>query len=64
MNATLKAFAHTILSFIAFVAPTIIAQHASFFNMSIGAAIGLVLNFLLSYTVATTTGASAKQNMR
>ena len=61
MNAYLKAFAHTVLSFVAFVAPTIIANNPSVFNVSIGAGVALVLNFLLSYTVATTTGASAHQ---
>ena len=61
MPSYVKAALHTLVSFIAFVAPTIIANHASFFNMSIGAAVGLVLNFLLSHTVATTTGASARQ---
>lgn len=60
MNAIFKALLHSALTIVALIAPTIFAQHASFFNMSLGAAIGLLLNFLVSYTIPTTTGASAR----
>lgn len=64
MPSSIKAFLHSALTITALIAPTYLAQHASFFNMSLGAFIGLVLNFLLSYTIPTTTGKSAMQNMR
>lgn len=63
MPASIKAFLHSFLTIVALVAPTVMASNASLFNMSLGAFIGLVLNFLLSYTIPTTTGKSAMQNL-
>lgn len=61
MNSFFKGSFHTLITILALALPGIIAHHASLFNMTIGTALGILVNWALSHTIPTTTGASAKQ---
>ncbi len=60
MNSFLKGFTHSILSALGLLLPTLISHNPTF-DTTIGAVLMLGLNWLLSHTVATTTGRSAEQ---
>lgn len=60
MKSYLKAIVHTIFTFAAFYLPTVI-DHNQILNNSVGAVIALIINYVISHTIATTNGASAIQ---
>lgn len=61
MPSSLKAVCHTILSIIGLWLPTLISTN-QWGTLTIGAVLTAILNFLLSYTIPTTTGASRMQS--
>ena len=63
MNSTLKGLIHAILGAIALILPTVLAHYSSIANISIGMLLSWAVNTAFSYTVPTTTGASAQQNL-
>lgn len=60
MNSFLKGILHTLLP-VAAIWVTSWVAHSGFADMTIGSGVGLVLNWLLSHFIPTTTGASARQ---
>lgn len=60
MNSGLKGIAHTILTIVSLMLPALINQ-SGWSQLTIGGLIAIAVNWALSHTVATTTGASAKQ---
>lgn len=60
MNSFWKGVCHTILSFVAIVLPMFITGNP-YISGPLGLVIAGFLNWALSHTVATTTGASARQ---
>jgi len=56
MPSSIKSVLHTLASGLAAWLPL---AHFSWLNLTVGGLIALILNFILSYTVPTTTGASA-----
>lgn len=63
MNSTFKGLLHAVLGGIALVLPTVITHYASLFNITLGGLLSWAVSTALSYTVATTTGASSRQNL-
>lgn len=60
MNSFWKGIFHSVASAVIMYLPFI---HADWLNLTIGGIITIAANWLLSYSIATTNGASAKQNM-
>lgn len=60
MNSSFKALFHTLATLVAFWLPTI-ASNSHALDATVGSVIALGLNWLLSHTVPTTSGASAEQ---
>jgi len=60
MNSVLKSLLHTIITA---VLGYIALIHPSWADITIGGAITWFANWLLSHYIATTTGASARQNL-
>lgn len=58
MPSYLKGIAHAIASTVIMYLPIV---HFSWLNITLGGLISFGANWLLSHSVATTTGASAKQ---
>lgn len=58
MNAFLKGTLHSIASAIIMYIPL---AHFSLLNLTVGGIITIVANWLVSYTIPTTTGASSRQ---
>ena len=58
MPASLKAVVHSAISLLIMWLPL---ANFSWLNLTIGGVIMIVANYILSATVATTTGASARQ---
>ncbi len=60
MSANIKGLLHTVLSILALYVPTLlISSHVA--DVTIGGIVAWILNYALSYTVATTTGKSTLQ---
>lgn len=60
MKSYLKSIVHTVATLLALYIPTII-DHNQVFNMTLGTIVALILNYIISHTIATTNGASAEQ---
>lgn len=60
MNAFLKGTLHSVASALALFLPVVIT-HNQIFDTSIGAILILSVNWIISHTIPTTTGASANQ---
>lgn len=60
MNSFFKGVAHMVISVLVLWVPTFFTSHPDL-NLSISAAIGILLNWGLSHTIPTTSGASAVQ---
>lgn len=61
MNSFWKSVLHTAITVLAFYLPTLI-DRSGVANLTVGSLVSLVLNWLLSHQVATTSGASAEQH--
>lgn len=59
MNSFLKGLAHAAASSIIMILPML---HMDWLNLTLGAVVSIIANWVLSQTVPTTTGASANQN--
>lgn len=64
MNSFLKSIVHTALSGLALIAPLLIPiiQNNPKLDISISAVLAIILNWIISHSIPTTTGASARQN--
>lgn len=61
MNSVLKGLLHTAITLLALYVPALLgSSHLA--DVTIGTVVAAVLNWLLSHSVPTTTGASVKQN--
>lgn len=60
MNSFLKGVLHSLASAVIMYLPF---AHFSFMNMTIGAVILVVANWVISHTIPTTSGASATQGV-
>lgn len=61
MNSGVKGIIHTVLSIVSLYLPTLITGNP-YASLTIGAVIASLLNWALSKTVPTTSGASTRQN--
>lgn len=60
MPSSLKALVHTVATYLALYIGTY-AGSSHTLELSVGGVLALILNFVISHTVATTTGRSAQQ---
>ena len=60
MPSSLKGILHSVISVVVMYFPLV---HADWLNLTIGGVITIALNWALSHTIATTTGASARQGV-
>lgn len=58
MNSFSKGVLHSVISFLVMWLPLI---HPGWLDLTVGAVVTIVLNWLLSHTIPTTSGASANQ---
>lgn len=61
MNSVTKAILHTLVGIIPSIVALVIASHSPVLDLTIGQIISLIANFLISHSIPTTTGASARQ---
>lgn len=59
MNSLLKGALHTLATTLMLALPLF---HGGWFDLTVGAVLTICLNWIISHTIPTTTGASAKQN--
>lgn len=62
MNSVYKSITHTLASIITLWLPVIISSNP-IFQMSLGTILMLIVNYLISHFIPTTTGASARQDI-